>query len=153
MAKLIYHGKDGNPAIDLERIESLRLANAIQRAKLARLDGEVVSKRQVTFMLAYSLTLLRTQILTIPQLVSAELRGLDNAQAHAIRTRVEKPIYGFLEQLSLNMERAHRTDEFIAAVERELSNGENSNDTAQLKRDLAKKKRTAKRHAKQGKQA
>ena len=153
MAKLVYHGKNGNPAIDAEKIESLRLANAIQRAKLTRLDGEVVSKRQVTFMLSHSLVLLRTQILTIPQLVSAELRALDNAQAHAIRMRVEKSIYGFLEQLSVNMERAHRTDEFIAAIERELSNVENNHDTAQLSRDLAKKKRTAKRHAKQGKQA
>ena len=81
MAKLIYHGKNGNPAIDAEKIESLKLANAIQRAKLKRLDGEVVSKREVTFMLSYSLVLLRTQILTIPQLVSAELRGLDNAGA------------------------------------------------------------------------
>jgi hypothetical protein len=47
--------------------------------------------------------LLRTQILTIPQLVSAELRGLDNTQAHAIRMRVERSIHGFLEQLSVNM--------------------------------------------------
>jgi hypothetical protein len=150
VAKLVYHGKNGNPAIDLERIESLRLANAIARSKLARIDGEVVSKRQVTFMLGYTLTLLRTQILTIPQLVSAELRALDNAQAaHSIRMRVEKSIYGFLEQLSVNMERAHRSDEFIAAVERELSGVENSKDTAELKQDLAKKRRTAKRHAKQ----
>jgi hypothetical protein len=51
MAKLIYHGKNGNPAIDAEKIESLKLANAIQRAKLARLGGEVVSKKEVTFML------------------------------------------------------------------------------------------------------
>jgi hypothetical protein len=41
--------------------------------------GEVVDKRKITFMLSYSLTLLRGQILTIPALVSADLRDLDNA--------------------------------------------------------------------------
>ena len=64
--------------------------------------------------------------------------------------RVEKLIYGFLEQLSVNMERVHRSDEFIAEIERELS-GNGHGDTAPLKQALAKKKRTAKRHAKQRK--
>ena len=37
MAKLVYHGKNGNPAIDREKIESLRLANAIQRISADRM--------------------------------------------------------------------------------------------------------------------
>jgi hypothetical protein len=95
--------------------------------------------------------LLRTQILTIPQLVSAELRGLDNTQAHAIRMRVERSIHGFLEQLSVNMERALSSSEFIAELERERSPDDNAKDAAQLKQALAKKKRTEKRHAKRSK--
>jgi hypothetical protein len=144
MAKLIYHGKNGDPALDAEKIESLRIQNALAKAKLARIEGSIVDKRKVVFMLEYSLTLLRTQILTIPQLVSAELRGLDNAQAHAVRMRVEKSIYSFLEQLSLNMERAHRSDEFIAELEQELSGNGHGDDSAQLKRDRVNAKRRSK---------
>lgn len=149
MAKLAYHGKNGDPVLDRERIENLRLQNEINRSKLRKLNGDVVDKREVTFMLEQTLALLRTQILTVPQLVSAELRGsLDNTQAHAIRMRVEKAIHGFLEQLAENMERAIRSDEFIAELERNLAGNGHDDDLAKFKQDLAKRKRTEKRNEK-----
>jgi hypothetical protein len=148
MATLTYVPKNGDPLLDAEKIESLRLSNAIQRAKLSRIDGELISKREVTFMLGHTLVFLRTQILTIPQLVSAELRGaLDNTQAHAIRMRVEDAVHRFLTQLSENMENTINSEAFLAKLEAEL-NGKSDEDAAKLKRDLAKRRRTAKRHAK-----
>jgi hypothetical protein len=126
-------------------------ANAIARAKLSRLDGEVVSKREVAFILGHMLLLLRTQILTIPQLVSSELRGaLDNTQAHAIRMRVEDAVHRFLTQLAEGMEATLHGEEFLAKLEAEL-NGKQDDDSMKLKETLAKKKRTRKRHEKAGK--
>jgi hypothetical protein len=81
MAQVHYVGKNGNRELDRERIEGLRIQNAIARAKLQRLGGDTVSKREVTFALGHMLLLLRTQILTVPQLVSAELRDLERASA------------------------------------------------------------------------
>jgi hypothetical protein len=151
VATLTYVPKDGNPAFDAERIEGLRLQNAITRAKLSRIDGEVVSKREVTFALSHMLLLLRTQILTIPALVSAEMRGiLDPAKAHDVRQRVERSIHGFLEQLAEGMETAMHGEEFLAKLEASLA-GKKDEDTEKLRRDLAKKRRTAKRHEKAGK--
>jgi hypothetical protein len=50
MAQLHYHGKNGDLALDAERIEGLRLQNSIARTKLAKLEGSAVDKREVTFM-------------------------------------------------------------------------------------------------------
>jgi hypothetical protein len=147
MAQVHYVGKNGNRELDRERIEGLRIQNAIARAKLQRLGGDTVSKREVTFALGHMLLLLRTQILTVPQLVSAELRDLDNAQAHRVRQRIEDSIHRFLTQLSENMEAAMSSEEFFAKLEAELR-GKQDEDAMQLKRAFAKQKRTAKRHAK-----
>jgi hypothetical protein len=147
VAQLHYVGKNGDPALDRERIEGLRIANAIARAKLQRLDGELVSKREVTFALSHALILLRTQILTVPGLVSAELRDLDNAQQHRVRTRIEDVVHRFLTQLAENMEAAMHSAEFFEKLKAELA-GKTDDDAAKLKRDLAKQRRTAKRHAK-----
>jgi hypothetical protein len=76
-----YHGKNGNPAIDAEKVENLRIQNEISRAKLGKLNGELVSKREVTFTVGFALTRLRENILRLPNLVSAELRGFDRAGA------------------------------------------------------------------------
>ena len=150
MAQLHYHGKNGNPALDAEKIEGLRLQNAISRAKLQRLDGELVSKREVTFALSHALILLRSQILTVPQLVASELRDLDTQAQHRVRIRIDDAVHRFLTQLSENMEAAMQSEEFFAKLEAELA-GKTDDEAAQLKRDLAKQKRTAKRHAKQRK--
>ena len=143
MAQLHYHGKNGNPAIDAEKIENLRLANAIAKAKLQKLEGDLVSKRQVVFMLEYSLTLLRSQILTIPQLVASELRDLSGPQAHRVRIRVEDAVHHFLTQLAENMENAMHGEEFLAKLEASLA-GKTDEDAAELKHDIGKEKRTAK---------
>ena len=148
MAQVHYVGKNGNRELDRERIENLRLANEIQRVKLQRLGGDMVSKREVTFALGHMLLLLRTQILTIPALVSAEMRGiLDPVKAHDVRQRVERSVHGFLTQLAEHMEAAMNSEEFFEKLEAELA-GRKDEDTEKLKRDLAKQKRTAKRHAK-----
>jgi len=154
VATITYLGKGNKNGrgdeIDREKIEGLRLQNAISRARLARIDGEVVSKREVAFMLGHMLLLLRTQILTVPMLVSSELRDLDNAQAHRVRTRVEDVVHRFLTQLAEGMEAAMHGEEFLAKLEASLA-GKSDEDAAQLKHDLAKRRRTEKRHAKAGK--
>jgi hypothetical protein len=152
VAQLHYHGKNGNPALDAERIEAIRIQNAIARSKLSRLDGELVSKREVVFALSHALILLRTQILTVPGLVSAELRDLDTQAQHRVRMRIEDAVRRFLEQLAEGMEAAMHSEEFIAKLKAELA-GKTDDDAAQLKRDLAKKRRTAKRNAKARKQS
>lgn len=152
MAKLIYHGENGDPALDAERIEGLRIQNAIQRAKLQKLDGDLVSKREVTFALSHALILLRTQILTVPALVSAELRDLDAQAQHRVRMRIEDAVRRFLEQLSENMQAAMSSEEFFAKLEAELA-GKKDDDSVKLKQALAKKRRTQKRHAKARKQS
>jgi hypothetical protein len=151
MAQLVYQGKDANPAFDVERIEGLRLANALARVKLQRLGDDVISRREVAFALSHMLLLLRTQILTVPSLVSVEVRGiLDPVKAHDVRQRVETAIHRFLTQLSENMEAAMSSEGFLAKLEASLS-GKSDEDAAQLKHDLAKRRRTEKRHAKAGK--
>ena len=110
-----------NPALDAERIEGLRIQNAIQRSKLSRLDGELVSKREVTFALSHALMLLRSQILTVPGLVSAELREVDTQAHHRVRMRIEDAIHRFLEQLAEGMEAAMSSEEFFAKLEAELA--------------------------------
>jgi hypothetical protein len=147
MAQVHYVGKNGNRELDRERIENLRLANEIQRVKLQRLGGDMVSKREVTFALGHMLLLLRTQILTIPALVSAEMRGiLDPVKAHDVRQRVERSVHGFLTQLAENMEATINSEEFIEKLEASLS-GKTDEDAAQLKHDFAKRRRTEKRNA------
>ena len=149
MAQVHYVGKNGNRELDRERIEGLRLSNEIQRVKLQRLGGDMVDKREVTFALSHMLLLLRSQILTVPQLVASELRDLDTQAQHRVRMRVEDAIHGFLEQLAENMERTINSEEFIAELERNLTgNGKKDDDTEKLRKDLAKKRRTAKRHEK-----
>jgi hypothetical protein len=130
----------------------LRIQNAIQRAKLQKLDGDLVSKREVTFALSHALILLRTQILTVPALVSAELRDLDAQAQHRVRMRIEDAVRRFLEQLSENMQAAMSSEEFFAKLEAELA-GKKDDDSVKLKQALAKKRRTQKRHAKARKQS
>jgi hypothetical protein len=147
MAQLHYHGKNGDPALDAERIEGLRLQNSIARTKLAKLEGSAVDKRRVTFMLSHSLTLLRSQVLTVPQLVASELRDLDTQAQHRVRMRVEDAIRRFLEQLSEGMENAMNSEKFFDKFEAELA-GKKDDDAMKLKRDVEKARRTQKRHAK-----
>jgi hypothetical protein len=156
VATISYLGKGNKNGhgdeLDREKIEGLRLQNAIARSKLQRLAGEFVSKREVTFALSHALILLRTQILTVPGLVSAELRDLDTQAQHRVRMRVEGAVHRFLTQLSENMEAAMHSEEFIAKLKAELA-GKTDDDAAKLKRDLAKQKRTEKRNAKARKQS
>jgi hypothetical protein len=55
--------------------------------------------------------------------------------------RVERSVHGFLEQLAENMERTLNSEQFIAELERELSDAENSKDAAQLKQARGNAKR------------
>jgi hypothetical protein len=155
VATITYLGKGNKNGhgdeLDREKIEGLRLQNAISRAKLQRLDGDVVAKREVAFILGHMLLLLRTQILTVPALVSSELRGvLDNVQLHNVRQRAEDAVHRFLTQLAENMEAAMHGEEFLAKLEASLS-GKKDDDAARLKHDIAKAERTRKRHEKAGK--
>ena len=143
MSNVHYHGKNGNPAIDREKVENLRLANEIQRAKLGRLSGELVSKREVQFTVGFALTALRENILRLPNLVSSELRGFDRAVVHSIRQRVDQRIRRSLEELAESLALAVSAEDFLDRM-----NGDAETDAAKAardrKRDLANAKRREK---------
>ena len=68
MAHIQYIGKNGGSNTDLEaaKTEALQLANELTRAKIAKMNGTVVGKREVEFVLGYVLTTMREQILRLP---------------------------------------------------------------------------------------
>jgi hypothetical protein len=146
MAQLHYHGKNGNALLDTE--ESRTCGSRTRFSERSFSGSVATSSIGAKLSSCWStLILLRTQILTIPALVSSELRDLDNAQAHRVRIRIEDSIHRFLTQLAENMEATLRGEAFIKKLEAEL-NGKQDADATQLKHDLAKRRRTEKRHAK-----
>ena len=89
MANITYHGGNGhNPEIEREKVESLKLANAISRTRLRKLNGDVLDRAEVVFVIETALVILRQRILALPKLIVADLQGrLENAQLHGIRLR------------------------------------------------------------------
>jgi hypothetical protein len=151
MATLEYHGKNGNPALDYEKIESLRIQNEISRTKLGKLQGELVSKREVSFVVAYALTTLREHILRVPQLVSADLRGLDLVMVHGIRMRVDESVRRWLEELAETLCQAANAKDFFVELERDddAVETESQKEARERKKDAANAKRREKWQAKQ----
>jgi hypothetical protein len=151
MAALEYHGKNGNPALDYEKIESLRIQNEISRTKLGKLQGELVSKREVSFVVAYALTTLREHILRVPQLVSADLRGLDLVMVHGIRMRVDESVRRWLEELAETLCQAVNAKDFFVELERDddAVETESQKEARERKKDAANAKRREKWQAKQ----
>jgi hypothetical protein len=151
MAHITYHGGNGhNPEIEREKVESLKLANAIQRAKLEKLKGDVIDRREVEFVISSALVTLRTKILQLPKLIAADLQGrLEHAQLHAIKLRVEGQVDRALNELADDLEKSVNPKAFLDELTGEdTAEDEQAKDALIRKKTAAKAKRTAKRNAK-----
>jgi hypothetical protein len=149
VAHIQYIGKNGGANGDLEaaKTEALQLANEITRAKLARLRGDVVGRKEIQFTIGFALTRLRENILRLPMLITAELRatGIDHVIVHGVRMRVDQRIRRALEELAESLALAVSAPDFLAKM-----NGDDEiiTDAAKIaadrKRDLANAKRREK---------
>jgi hypothetical protein len=110
-----------------------------------RRSGDLLDRPEVEFLLGNALTVLRGQILRLPLLVVAELRGEDCNKVHAIRLRIEHALDSFLEEAAANLEKA-ADPRGIAALEAEEEgfNGQDSPEAARVKQDaIIRKKKIA----------
>ncbi len=140
----------GNGDLERAKTEALRLQNEITRAKLAKMRGDVVGRKEIQFTIGFALARCREDILRIPNLVAVELRGLDDrAVVHGIRQRVDQRIRRVLEELAESLALAVSAEDFLAKM-----NGDDAviADAAKAarerKRDLANQRRREKYAAK-----
>ena len=149
MAQLHYVGKNGDPALDAERIEAIRLQNAIARTRLQKLNGDVIDRREVEFVISSALVALRTKILQLPKLIVTDLQGrLENAELHGVKLRVEGQVDRALTELAADLEKAVTPKAFIGELAGEDTEGEEAKSARARKETQAKARRTAKRHEK-----
>ena len=139
-----HNGGNGN--LEREKTEALRLSNEITRAKLARLRGDVVGRKEIQFTIGFALARCREDILRIPNLVAVELRGIDDrTMVHSIRERVNARIRRVLEELAETLALAVSAPDFLDRM-----NGDDAviadaaKIAAERKRDAANAKRRAK---------
>jgi hypothetical protein len=154
MGHVTYLGKNGsNPAIEKAKAEALALQNRLTRLRVEKLEGTLVEKSKVTFLLGNSLTILRSRILDLPKHLVAELRsfGLDHAQLHSVRTRLEERVHRFLCDLTRELEAAADPDAALGALgeddDSEIADDRTKADRG-LKREALNKRRREKRAAK-----
>jgi hypothetical protein len=149
MAHISYIGRNGGSNTDLEaaKTEALQLANELTRAKIAKMNGAVVEKREVAFVINFALTTTRERILRIPQMVANELRGFEHAKVHAIRMRIDSAIRRDLEVLAETLAKAVEADDFFADLIAEEKTAEQKAER-ERKRDIVNAKRRAKYHRK-----
>jgi hypothetical protein len=78
VARIHYIGKNGVPPapteLELKKIEAAETQNALNRAKLERMRGELIPRREVEFVSASAVVILRQQLLTLPSRLVSELR-------------------------------------------------------------------------------
>ncbi len=147
MAHIQYIGKNGGQNGDLEaaKTEALQLANEVTRTKLARLRGDVVGRKEIQFTIGFALARCREDILRLPNLVAAELRGFDRDVVYGVRQRVDARIRRVLEGLAESLALAVSTPDFLAKM-----NGDDVviTDAAKIAADRKRDHANAKRRAK-----
>jgi hypothetical protein len=155
VATISYLGKGNKNGhgdeLDREKIEGLRLQNAISRTKLAKLSGDVLDRRQVEFVVSSALVTLRQRILALPGKICAGIHGLNNTELHTVRMQVERVADGALEELADTLGKTVNPKAFIDELAGEDAEGEEAKAARIRKETQAKAKRTAKRHEKQQK--
>jgi hypothetical protein len=156
MAHISYIGRNGGQNADLEaaKTEALQLANELTRAKLDKLRGTVVEKRVVEFVLGQALMTLREQILRLPNLVAAELRGFDHIKVHAIRVRIDDAVRRSLDELGETLAKAVAADDFLAGLPDDDESVDESDEmkaASERKRNAANATRREKRPGKKAK--
>jgi hypothetical protein len=150
VANVSYIGRNGgqNAELEREKTEALRLSNEVMRAKLAKMRGDVVDRRMVTFGIESSWALLRERIMQSPTLVAAELRdlGLDR---HSVKLRIDDAIRRFLCEVSENLQRITSSEDFFAKFfDESVAETAEQKAARERKRDAANAKRRQKRAAK-----
>lgn len=149
MVHISYIGKNGgqNGELEAAKTEALQIQNELNRVKLQKLRGTLVEHKEVEYVVAHALTVLREEIMRLPNLVSAELRGIDASMAFGIRTRVDARVRRALEELAGTLCRAVEVKDFFAELDAD-DETEEQKDAREQKRDLANRKRREKRAAK-----
>jgi hypothetical protein len=149
----VGHKGGGNGDLEAAKTEALQLANEITRAKLERLRGDVVGRKEIQFTVGFALARLREEIMRVPNLVSAELRasGIDHVIVHGVRMRVDQRIRRALEELSESLALAVSAEDFLVRMDSDDAViADATKEAADRKRDAANAKRRAKYAAKHG---
>jgi hypothetical protein len=139
-------GKNGGGNSDLEqaKTEALQLANELTRAKLARLQGTLVERRVVQFVLSHVLATLREKFLQLPRLVASGLRGIDPNVVHNVSVRTDEVVRRSLEEASETLCKAVRAEDFLAAMNDDdfvVVESDAQKDSRERKKDAANEKR------------
>lgn len=149
MARIRYTGANGEepPLTELEKekLKGQQLANEIAQTKLRRLRHDLLEKREVRFVVETMAVVLRQELMRLPSLVLAELRGmrLGHEQLFAIRMSADKTVRGALEKASVTLERALNPREAIAELVGEEGPSQKEIDAAARKKARANAKRRA----------
>jgi hypothetical protein len=151
VAHISYIGKPGqNGELEKAKTEALELQNRLTRLKVEKLEGQLVEKSKVQFLIGNSCVIFRNKLLDLPKQLAADLRsfGLDNAQLHGLRRRLEEAVHRFLHDLIGELEAAVDPDAALAKLnENDHSEGEDDREQTarELKHEALKKQARADR--------
>jgi hypothetical protein len=122
MSRVHYVSANGKepPLTELEKekLNGQRLANDIAQTKLRRLRHDLLEKREVKFVNETMAVVLRQELMRLPSLVMADLRGLHltHDQLFSIRMSVDKTVRSALAKASDTLQRALNPREAIAEL-------------------------------------
>ena len=150
------NGKVPEPTLwEQHKADGQQILNEIARTKLKKLQGDLLDRREVEFVVGNAIAALRTELLRLPLMIAAELRDLSYDRVFAIRMRMEKVVDDFLLEASEALSKAVDPRAAIAELDaaEEDGVGQDSVEAARAKQALARKKSRAneKRRAKRRK--
>jgi hypothetical protein len=151
VAHISYIGKPGqNGELEKVKTEALELQNRLTRLKVEKLEGQLVEKSKVGFLVANSCLIFRNKLFDLPKRLTADLRsfGLDNSRLHDITARLGESVHRFLYELIGELEAAVDPDAALAKLnENDHSEGEDDREQTarELKHEALKKQARADR--------
>jgi hypothetical protein len=156
VAFITYHGKPGqNGELEKQKALALELQNRLTRLKVEKLEGQLVAKREVEFLVGNASAVFRRKVLDLPTRLVADLRsfGLDNSRLHDIRARLGESVHRFLYELIGELEAAVDPDAALARLNEDDPEVEdNRAQTArELKHEALNERRRKKRAARAAK--
>jgi hypothetical protein len=159
VARIHYIGKNGVPPapteLELKKIELAETQNALNRTKLDKLRGELVPRREVEFLCASAVIILRQQLLSLPSRLVSELRPhLADAQLFSVQRCADQCVRSWLGETVDLLMQGPRAAKAIAEMEEAENGGADPEAKAKRteaevrKRDEANARRREKRKAK-----
>jgi hypothetical protein len=147
-------GKNGggqNSELEEHKVEALRLQNELTRVRLEKLRGDVVDLREIQFVFSNTLTILREQILRLPQIVLTEVHSLSPVELHNVRMSLERRVDQFLLELADNLQKGVNPSAYLAELMSDDEKSEEQKAADVRKKAQANAKRREKRQARQRK--